>query len=894
MSIHPNVWSRPLLFCILLISSNSWGQGMHRLEGGVQDSSQTNLMGATVVLLSLPDTNLHSYALSNESGAFVLKTIPTGDYLLEVNYLGYTSYQCPLALNKDSLLGKIQLATANNELSTVEVQASYIPVQMRGDTLAFNAAAFDTKKHGTVQDLVRQLPGLVISPDGTMTLNGKPITQLLIDGKTVDGLAMQELLTNLPAEAIKRIEFVQQEEEAQASRGAKDAMVMDLKLKQKAKNKWLGYLTAGYGSLLPPRMIQNRLNPSNHLYLGALKLNQFSSKWRVILNGNIDNHYTKSSFADNFGKTPARGFPQNRGLNAFISWEASKKLSFNYIGGWSNFDNLEESIQRLEMLLPNNSYRQNSLVRNRSQGTLLSQGLGMNWKIDSFQTLKVNGHVLYRTSDKNIERTTTTRNENQLNNDLEQVQVNNGESLDANATIKYIKRFRKSKRKLTVDLKGDWHVNDVGQDNQSTTLFYEDTVLVENLRQEQYNWTHRQSGQLKVVYQEPISKKSALHFTSTTLVQAQENRQQVFEGLGENKLLDASLSAAFWRSQQTQTFSTKFKYRAKNYDFSLDAALEYNHIAGDSLRGQNPIEQTTLLPNFRVDWTYYFTKKTKATLSYHSHVDVPELTDLQPLVNNNDPLLLVLGNANLNPAYWHTFFARVDWRSKDLKHQVYMNFSGSLTQNSFVSSQSIDESFRRTIQTVNADALQSTLNAMLGFNSLIPIVNWYARGSISFYRMCRPLIINEVASIQENQTYRAKLTLSNQKTKKVEVRLMGDFRYDRSINERTTSRYFNHIYATYLRWNILERWEVESQFALEVYNPTNFSSSVVIPNWRAGTSYFFLKNEALKLSFLVENIMDNGNDIRRRVEVEQISEQETLRLGRYFLLSLSYKLGVKK
>ncbi|MBL4649447.1 MAG: carboxypeptidase-like regulatory domain-containing protein [Aureispira sp.] len=195
------------LFFISLLSQQAAAQKTAKITGKVFDEENNPLVAATVVLLNLPDSTFSSYGLTNDAGKFQLSAKRDSTYLLQISYLGYTIFYQNLILEKDTLLGIIILKEANTLLGGVEVVAEHIPVQMKGDTLSFNSAAFNVRTHDDVESLLKQLPGLEIDSDGVVTMNGKKVTEILVDGKTFFGDNAQAALKNLSADAIKKIDI---------------------------------------------------------------------------------------------------------------------------------------------------------------------------------------------------------------------------------------------------------------------------------------------------------------------------------------------------------------------------------------------------------------------------------------------------------------------------------------------------------------------------------------------------------------------------------------------------------------------------------------------------------------------------------------------------------------
>ncbi len=84
-------------------------------------------------------------------------------------------------------LGRISIAPAPTELGVVEIAGNRPPITIRKDTIEFNADAFKTRPNAVVEELLKKLPGVDIDPDGKITVNGKPVSRIMVDGRDFFG-----------------------------------------------------------------------------------------------------------------------------------------------------------------------------------------------------------------------------------------------------------------------------------------------------------------------------------------------------------------------------------------------------------------------------------------------------------------------------------------------------------------------------------------------------------------------------------------------------------------------------------------------------------------------------------------------------------------------------------
>lgn len=155
------------------------------IEGTVVDSvSKRNLASATISIVKAKDSSLVSFARSNEQGFFSVKSVPVGSYLISISYVGFIQQWIAFKTGKNAKidLANIYMQDASS-LSTVTVTARRPPVVINGDSIEFNAENFKTAPNAVVEDLLKKMPGIEVDKSGAITVNGKTVTKVFVNGK---------------------------------------------------------------------------------------------------------------------------------------------------------------------------------------------------------------------------------------------------------------------------------------------------------------------------------------------------------------------------------------------------------------------------------------------------------------------------------------------------------------------------------------------------------------------------------------------------------------------------------------------------------------------------------------------------------------------------------------
>jgi hypothetical protein len=217
------------LFCLSFHSSAQKVSGT--IKGYLQDSvSATPLGDATVSVMSLPDSSLISFTLTNSNGYFEIKNLNAGDYLVTSSFVGLRTFKKKFtisATNQAEELGTVKLQRADKYLD--EVLISEAPVKINGDTISYKADAFKTKPNATVEDLLKKLPGVQVERDGTVKAQGENVQRVYVDGKEFFSNDPKLATKNLTADMVDRVDVYDDMSEQAKFNGIDDGSRSNLK-----------------------------------------------------------------------------------------------------------------------------------------------------------------------------------------------------------------------------------------------------------------------------------------------------------------------------------------------------------------------------------------------------------------------------------------------------------------------------------------------------------------------------------------------------------------------------------------------------------------------------------------------------------------------------------------
>src|SRR5574344_461420 len=258
------------LFGILSIQAQS-----HKVtvSGSVLDEDgKTPIMQATVQILNMEGKYVNG-AASLQSGHFQLPAVAAGKYTLKVSFVGYTSKSIPITLSSEKPsynIGKIILKSDAIMMKEAVVTAAAAQVQVKEDTLVYNSSAYRVPEGSALEELVKKLPGAQVDDSGNITINGKEIKKIMVDGKEFFSSDTKVAMKNLPVEMVDKIKAYDKKSDLAKVTGIDDGeeeTVLDLSVKKGMKQGWFGNadLAAGTKDRYSGKLMVNRFTDNQQM-----------------------------------------------------------------------------------------------------------------------------------------------------------------------------------------------------------------------------------------------------------------------------------------------------------------------------------------------------------------------------------------------------------------------------------------------------------------------------------------------------------------------------------------------------------------------------------------------------------------------------------------------------
>jgi hypothetical protein len=179
----------------------------------------------TVQLLQLPDTSFVYGTVTDNEGWVTIKKVPQGEYLLRYSFMGYNTVDFDFKVlkeDRDRQLGVFKMYESSIMLTEAVIEDALPPTQVVDDTLMYNVSAFRVPEGSVLEELIKRLPGVEVDENGGITVNGRTVSRILVDGQEYFGNDRQMATKNLPVNIIRRIKTYQRQSDLARITGVDD------------------------------------------------------------------------------------------------------------------------------------------------------------------------------------------------------------------------------------------------------------------------------------------------------------------------------------------------------------------------------------------------------------------------------------------------------------------------------------------------------------------------------------------------------------------------------------------------------------------------------------------------------------------------------------------------
>ena len=885
------------------------------IDGTIMDSIlKKTLTSATVSLARAKDSSLISFTRADDDGYFQIKNVVPGKYLLSVSYVGYQHlwFGIKVGASSNLSLGKIYLADAS-QTTTVTVTARRPPVVINGDSIEFNSENFKTVPNAVVEDMLKKMPGIEVDKAGAITVNGKSVTKVYVNGKEFFTGDPKMATRNLPADAVDKIQVYDRKSDQAMFTGIDDGneeTAINIKTKKDRKQSTFGKVNASAG--VPGRFDSqsniNRINNDEQFSLIGTANNVNKQNFN---NGDITNFSGSGggrggggmtiNFSGGDGGTDAnaRGVADTYSLGGNYSNVLNdKKMDFNANANGSDVSRFNTSNSFTQNLVPGNNFNRTSNSTSNSR----NQQQRLNLTIDN----KVSESFSYKYTPSFSKQHNTSSSESTTSTTLPDGTPTNGTATKAssisdatniNNTLLLRKKFVKKGRTISSTITQGYNES-LSNGNQFTDqLIYTAGILTKDsiLDQENKRKGHTESYSANVVYTEPISKKSLLEFNAYLNQNNSSSSKKVYDKNSGTSLYD------MLNTRLTNEFNSEYTYAGGGMNYRLNQK-KYNFSTGFSmqdamLNGVNTSTNTKIKQDFKdilpsAMFQYNFSQTQNLNFNYRTSTNQPSLTQLQPVLDQSNINNQTIGNPNLKRTYNHNLNLRFFSTKILSQRNFFALINAQFADNSIVNYDSILPTRQTLSKPVNVNGIyrvNGTINYGFGVKKLYSRLNFglnagynnnvnYANGVLN------TIVVKSIAP-SINYTFSLDEVL--------DLTLVARHNYNNTnnaINTALNTNYVTRVYnadmINYLPFNIVLNQTLN--YTINEGRAPGFNTAV--PIWNASISKFFLKNKRAELKISAFDILNKNVGVSRNVSANQIVDQSYNVINQYFLVGFTYSL----
>lgn len=538
-----------LLTIVLLLGTTAAFAQKVTVSGSVIDANTNETLPNTSVVLLNTDSVMVTGVSSDMDGNFKLPSVKAGQYILKVSFVGYQTIFKNLTLTKSDKnhnVGTLIMKDNARLLKEAEVTAQLAKVEVVADTFMYNSDAYKLPEGSMLEDLVRQLPGAVVNEDGSITINGKTISKILVKGKEFFGNDKDMALKNISTKMINKIKAYDKKSDYSRITGIDDGeeeTVLDLTVKRGMGEGWMLNVDVAGGSARKDQLPVNIYDSNwpDMLYSGNVNLSRFTDQLQFMVIGSRNNTNNGSGRWGGFGGGSGVTTTTMAGLN--VTWTNGKTredAGYFEMGGNVRYNSREAeglSVSNSETFLSSTSSSfRNSSNWSDNKSWNLNADMRLEWKLDSLTTMiarpsyshsqnnneggstsvtfnddpyKVTDNPLldYTKDDLfNIDGNETRTNSNVSNS------RNKGNSDNGSLNIQLNRRLQTPGRNISLDVNGNINQSDNRNLNISRIMYYQDQ---RTQNQDRYTLSPSKSWsiQSRASYTEPLTRNLNLQLS---------------------------------------------------------------------------------------------------------------------------------------------------------------------------------------------------------------------------------------------------------------------------------------------------------------------------------------------------------------------------------------------
>ena len=843
-------------------------------------------------------------------------------FLLEIQSPTYQSVKreiCPNPEKRESkvtlpdILMKRKADTTATNMREVTVTASKLKFVWKRDTLIYDATAFNMQEGAMLKDLIRQLPGTDMDEYGQITVFGRRVDCLTLNGRDFFKGDNRVMLDNLPYFMIKDIKVYERGpaayEQWKSIQGDKKDYVMDVVLKRDYRRGYLANAEIGGGT-------------GGH-WLARAFGSLYSDRARIgaIVNANDLND------ARDPGRTTGDwlAIGQPKGIMTIVR----AKSDMNFYGKSNKWHDMGQAV--LQWSKPETAFRSDDVTDIQgNQKRTIAGGYGINKDLmftldntysSSQPNLDLTTAILVRRGRQHTNDSTTSFNNNNLVNQIKNAYYNTEQIQDYKQSLFTGKRMGNGDF-LSFRASGRY----AEQRNDRYHLYDMSLVALDGEKSYRLHQHRMKEKELQglIGYNMSLAAKLSLYLSAGWSYRSEEKdsplwrleRDSVFfntfAALGQHPTLDATLidtgNSQWVKGHKHQTTCrAKLTYSDKGEDYTtvftlnlpLTTIWEKEHIQRGQINVDTARNATDFLPSFTAEirrkysnYTWFF--------NYEPYVSRPLLLEFTPYEDTTNPLNVLRGNPQLKNAVTHRLGTSYYLRYN--KQWYRFNSQFTVTQNQIVPSRIYNPStggYFSSSTNVNGNWLWN--NQVETTHTLDESRHWTLTNKLGFVLqhlayMGASNSMEELKRIQTKRNYvDYGMMLKYRKDEKFDIEPHFNILFNHATNNQiggTDANARDYIYGFNLNWTLPYNWTLATDINLFQRRGYGLGMNTDDVIWNAQLTRSWMKGRLLT-RLTAYDILNQVHHNSYIITAEGYQSRWEKGLSQYVLLSLFYRIDIK-
>ncbi len=922
-----------MIFFSLKVAAQSKPTFPGSVKGILRDTTRNYVLkSATVSVYKASDNTLLNYQVSNNYGEFTFKNLPTALALkIEISNVGYQTFNQEFTIPPSTnFLDLKTLVIKPKDINLKEVVITIPPISMNGDTLEFNAAAFKLDSNAVVEDLLRKIPNITLWGDGQITVNGKEVKSVLVNGKSFFGGDPKIATQNIAKNALDKIQVYNVKQNDNTDKPQDSLLQMNLKLKKGKDIGYFGKIGGGYGT--------------DKRFEGDLSLNIFSPKMQlaIIATGNninktvnsIQGLIANSTFKGVGTSTDYQSDFRTSGINRtnnggvdftynFIekpTYNNKKELRASYFAQNRNYDNVTKT-ESTSLVSSNNQIVDRRENNNSTTSTNQTFKTDYN-KVSQFQSLMISQTTNFNSGVANTNTVRSSENNQNIltstNNAVDKSDYTNKRfALTANYNLQ--RNYLKPKSKfngIRVNYKLNIYDDDNDRSNITEFKSFVNAASSRNFNRRYQTSTNSVNHAIDVeldrvkTYLFGKAKLAGIDFgiNNILLLNNNDDANQVedFKNLTgryeknvylsnqiQTSLIDETPGISFYKSF-SKSLSNRY-YKNFNINIGLKQKFAQQEFTSEKSFQNITRSYSRFVPTASLGYSdsqsgdFY----RSYTLNFNTNVRLPTINQFAPLVDSTEVYTLRRGNINLKEAIDRviTFYFNHSDQSTKNTLNYNLNITGGFIDNAISDSLLIDQQNRQTIYPINANG-----NKYIRFNGSVRKAYKLKTAELNFALSAganiskTPGYINGIFSFANNQNLNSTLTVNYNFKSLFGIEFMQvASNYKSKQLSFTNASYAGTNLSSMLSgiYNVNKKFSVNSNITFTT-SKAQSAKDVNFTIWNASATYRFLEGNNAEFKFSALDLLKQNNSVINYAQGNGFVVGTQNVLQQYFMTTFSY------